>query len=312
MALTPSSLEVSLHVAADLQKQREEAEAQWQKRLERAEYEAERARRQYDAVEPENRLVARTLEGAWEEKLRIHRDLVEQYERFLQDQPRLLNPNEQAQIRRLAADLPTLWNASNTTDADRKEILRQVVDKVVVNVEGNTEWVEATVHWMGGYQTYTRLRRPVARLEQLSTWPELRARVEELKAQGCKVPAIVERLNDEGFRAPNGKPFTHTGVRTLLCRYGLTQVRRRLEDRQVRLGQDEWLIPDLAKHLDVPYGTIHGWIKRGQLSARQIDGPQGRWIVRASAHKLNELTAYKRKRRKHTTQHEQTRCQAKV
>ena len=70
------------------------------------------------------------------------------------------------------------------------------------------------------------------------------------------------------------------------------------------LGKNEWLIPDLAKHLDVPYGTIHGWIKRGQLPERQIDGPQGRRIVRASAQKLNELTAYKRNRRKHTAHHE--------
>ena len=96
------------------------------------------------------------------------------------------------------------------------------------------------------------------------------------------------------------------GVRTLLCRYGLTNVRRRLEDRQIKLGKNEWLIPELAKHLDVPYGTIHGWIKRGLLSARQIDGPQGRWIVRASTQNLAELTAYKSKRRKPTAQHEQT------
>ena len=87
-ALTPSALEVSLRVAADLQGQFEQAEGQWRRRLERARFEAERARRQYDAVEPENRLVARTLEAAWEQRLAALRELSEEHERFLRQQPR--------------------------------------------------------------------------------------------------------------------------------------------------------------------------------------------------------------------------------
>src|SRR5262249_47324440 len=129
-ALTPAALEVSLRVAADLHEQFELAEGQWRQRLERARFEAERARRQYDAVEPENRLVARTLEAAWEQKLAALRELSDRHERFLRSQPRIPDADEVERIRRLAADLPALWAAPSTTDADRKEILRQVIEEV--------------------------------------------------------------------------------------------------------------------------------------------------------------------------------------
>lgn len=98
-------------------------ESHWASRLERAKYDVERARRQYDAVEPENRLVARTLERAWEDQLRSLQQLEQEYSRFQQDQPKQLSEQEREQIRSLAIDLPVLWQASNTADEDRKHIL---------------------------------------------------------------------------------------------------------------------------------------------------------------------------------------------
>jgi hypothetical protein len=122
LALAPYALDVSLQVAADWQRERAQADAQWQQRLERAQYEADRARRQYHAVEPENRLVCRTLEAEWEQKLRAHRELQEEYERFLEGEPKLLSNAEQDAIRSLAADLPALWKTPTTTNEDRKSI----------------------------------------------------------------------------------------------------------------------------------------------------------------------------------------------
>lgn len=312
LALTPSALEVSLQVTADLKKQREEAESHWQKRLERAEYEVERARRQYDAVEPENRLVARTLESSWEGKLRIQRELIEQHDRFIQQQPKVLSSAEQEKVRHLATNLPLLWKSEVTTEADRKEILRQLVDKVVVRVEGDSEWMEAVVHWAGGHQTYTRLRRPVARLEQLSTWSILRERVIELKSQGHRAPKIAEQLNREGLRTSSRRQFTSASVRTLLSRCGLTQIRRGWADHHAVLGPNEWFIPDLARHLGISYPTIYGWIKRGWVAARQQDGPQGCWIVQADPQRLHDLTAYKRRRIRQEPNHEPFIEEAKV
>src|SRR5215469_3827445 len=124
-ALEPAALELSLAATERMEQERAELDRLWQHRRERAAYEAERAARQYQTVEPENRLVARTLERAWNEKLLAQQQLEEEYHRFLQQKPRILSQTEREAIRCLATDIPVLWAASTTTDADRKEIMRQ-------------------------------------------------------------------------------------------------------------------------------------------------------------------------------------------
>jgi hypothetical protein len=276
LALTPSALEVSLRVASDLEAQFEQAEAQWRRRLERARFEADRARRQYDAVEPENRLVARTLEAAWEEKLAALRQLSDEHEHLLRQQPRALSGEERAEVRRLAADLPALWSAPSTTDADRKEVLRQVIEEVVVTVEGQTEWCEARIRWAGGGETRSRLRRPVARLEQLADGERLRRRVVELKGEGLSVARIAERLEAEGLRAADGGLITAATVGRLVRRYGLA--RERADAAAVRRA--EWLVPDLARRLGVPPATVYSWARRGVVSTRRIgDGGHRRLVI---------------------------------
>ena len=101
-ALEPAALELSLAAADDVEQERARLHRNWQQQVERARYEAERARRQYDAVEPENRLVARELERRWEEALKEQRRLEEEYARFGRNQPRGLSAGEREQIRALA------------------------------------------------------------------------------------------------------------------------------------------------------------------------------------------------------------------
>jgi hypothetical protein len=202
-----------------------------------------------------------------------------------------LTAAEQEAIRRLAADLPALWHAATTTDADRKAILRQILDKVVLQIEGKTEWVEAWLHWAGGHQTYTRFRRPVARLSQLSDWPQLRQRIVTLKNKGLTAEQIAQQRNREGRTSPHPKGFTAATIRAALSRCGLTEVRRGASNEQLALKQGEWFVPDLARAVGVRPQVVYAWIRRGKLSARQVNGPQGRWIVHADAATLENLRA---------------------
>jgi DNA invertase Pin-like site-specific DNA recombinase len=140
-ALEPAALELSLAAAEHLEKEREELDSLWQKRLERAAYEADRAGRHYRLLEPENRLVARQLAKNWEEKLAAQQGLQEDYDRFLCERPKALSGSERKAIRRLSEDIPALWEAPTTTNGDRKGIVRQVVERVVVEVRGVSERV---------------------------------------------------------------------------------------------------------------------------------------------------------------------------
>jgi hypothetical protein len=292
LALAPASLEVSLEVAADIERHRTQLESHWASRLERAKYDVERARRQYDAVEPENRLVARTLERAWEDQLRSLQQLEQEYSRFQQDQPKQLSEQEREQIRSLAIDLPVLWQASNTTDEDRKHILRQVIEQVSVNVEGKGEWVEIRIRWAGCQQTYSRIRRPVAGTAQLSRLSELKTRLRELKVAGHAAAQIANQLHDEGFKPAKGARITPQIVRLWLSRFGLCGSRKRLP---AKAAKDECTVPELVDRYQVSDGTVHGWIRRGRIQARQIGGKRGRWIVKATPTDLENLVNSRRK-----------------
>ena len=225
-AIEPAALELSLTVLEDAQRDRDRLRRHWDQRLERAAYEAERAGRQYHAVEPENRLVARTLEQNWEQALRQQRSVNEERDRFLREQPPNLSPEERARILALSADVGQLWSAPETTATDRKEILRLLVERVTVRVRPDSEWTEVAIAWRGGVPTEHGVSRSVSRYESLSCYPKLIDRLKELRQEGRTIAEVVARIRDEGFRTPrSGQAFTSTSVRKLLSRIGLTHGR---------------------------------------------------------------------------------------
>ena len=161
-ALQPAKLEISMAAAEDQAIGRQKQVKYWLQRLERAHIDTERAARQYNAVEPENRLVARTLERKWEETMNAELELKAQYEHYLLEQPTVLLEEERLAIQYLAQDIPTLWKAATTTAMDRQTIVRQLVERILVTVIDNTEKVQTEIHWYGGHITHARLDRPVA------------------------------------------------------------------------------------------------------------------------------------------------------
>src|SRR5207302_1189826 len=122
-ALEPAALELSVRAAEDVQRDRERLALDGKQQVERARYDARQAERHYRAVDPENRLVARTLEQKWEEALRHLRQVEEEHDRFLRQTPAQLTAEERARIEALSADIPALWAAPETTMVERKEIV---------------------------------------------------------------------------------------------------------------------------------------------------------------------------------------------
>jgi DNA invertase Pin-like site-specific DNA recombinase len=219
-ALEPAALELSLQTMHHVHQERERLHHYWQQRLERAAQEAQRAERQYHAVEPENRLVARSLEQRWEESLRTQCTLQEEYDRFLQDQPRQLSDDERVRILALASDIPTLWNSPQTPAADRKEIVRLLVERVVVHVRADSERADVEMVWRGGITTNHAIVRSVSRYESLSGYRQLLERIGQLRQDGLTIALVAKQLNQEGYRTPRSrKGYTSTSVRKLLSRH---------------------------------------------------------------------------------------------
>jgi hypothetical protein len=284
-ALEPAALELSLRAQGDLQRERSRLSRHWQRRVEQARYDAARVERQYQAVDPENRLVARTLERRWEQALREVQRLEEDFARFEQETPTSLTPAEQEQILALSASIPGLWQAATTTHADRKEVVRRLVDRVVIAVHGTTEQVDVAIHWSGGFVSRHSLRRSVHRYERLRDFDRLMLRIEELRRGGCSSPRIAARLNEEGFHPPRrDTAFSREMVRQLLSRRGLSNER----DRSDVLRPGEWWLGDLARRLAVSLGRLRQWQAYGWLRARRSP-LQRRWIVWADERELVRL-----------------------
>src|SRR5262249_54862160 len=146
-----------------------------------------------------NRLVARTLEGRWEEALRAQRALQEEYDRFVREQPRQLHEEERARIEALASDIPALWHAPETTATERKEIVRLLVERVVVQVRAGSERTGVEIVWRGGLTTQHEVARPVRGYESLGNYAELLARVRQLRQKGLTIAAVARQLNEEGY-----------------------------------------------------------------------------------------------------------------
>lgn len=284
--LEPAALELSLAAATQMQQEQDRLERHWQQRLERCRHDAERARRQYQLAEPENRLVVRELEKGWEKALLEQRRLEEDYDRFRGRQPQTPGPAQRQEVLALAKDIPALWNAPQATAADRKIIVRHLVERVVVKAPSQRETVDVSVHWAGGYTSVHQLTRPVARYTQMRDYPQLANRIVELHALKRTSGQIAQTLNAEGWRPPKRRSTFNAGmVRQILHRRGASPPR----PSSYVLKESEWWMGDLARKLEMPQTTLHRWMCRGWVNARKLESENGRWLLWADADELTRL-----------------------
>jgi DNA invertase Pin-like site-specific DNA recombinase len=292
LALEPAAVDLSLAAAMHLEQDRSALDQLWQQRLERAAFEAERAGRHYRLTEPENRLVARQLAQEWEVKLQAHQQLQEDYKRFCHQQPKQLSTQQQQAIRQLAENLPALWHAQTTSQAQRKEVIRQVIHSIKVNVVGESEQVQVEIEWVGGASTQAQIIRPVAKWTQLSNYPQLCQRLEELVSSGFSTDEICQCLNQEGFHPPKRrKTFNREEVCAVIRRLGLRT--RRVSQGQVPLADHEWWLSDLAQVLKMPTVTLYNWVQRGWVKAHQQAEPPKHWIIWADDAELARLRTHR-------------------
>lgn len=294
-ALKPSALEVSLRVAEDLEQERKNLSAHWDKQLERAKYEVERAYRQYNAAEPENRLVARMLEKKWEEVLSSEEKMKCEYAKFLAEQLTTLSTGEREAIRQLASDIPALWSSSTTTVQERQEIIRLLIERIILTVEGKTEKAAIEIHWSGGHKTQTHFIRPVAKLEQLSYYQDLLGRAVSLQNEGKERRAIADVLNREGWRPPKRQIFFKPGMIGSLLSRGGVESPKKTRTAEVNRMLNEVTLRELSQATNIPEPTLYVWMRKGLLKARRATEVShgGVWLITADEKEIKRLQVLK-------------------
>ncbi len=290
-AVSPASLELSLAASADIERERQQLDDHWRQRLARSHYEVEQARRQYAAVDPDHRLVARELERRWDAALRADEQLQADHGRFTRECPTQLAPGEREQIAALAEDLPALWHAGSTTFQDRQMIARLLLEQVTVTIEGDTDRVDVELRWAGGFISRHAQTRPVQTYEQLSNYEALVARIDALRAQHKTLSEIAATLNAEGFHPPKRTRHFTKGIlsgflREREARTGTLPQNMHIH-QHLRVG--EWWLADLAAELKIPIATLHRWQRVGWVSSRKVAAARGRWAIHADADELLRL-----------------------
>src|SRR5437588_5787340 len=277
-AIEPANLEVALAALAQVEARARQADQQWHRQIERAQYEADLARRRYKAVDPDNRLVARSLEREWNEKLAEVEQLEREYALVPKQAALLLTPVQREQIRYLAQDLPAIWHAPTTTFVERKQLLRWLIKDVTLCKRGNV--IDVAIRWQT--EALTRLAIPRYKMswEERQTSPQVVERVRELSATHTNTQ-IAALLNEEGERAGMGGAFTVSKIEWIRYAY---QVPAGCPERPKaaptgQRGDGRYSARAAAGLLNVNVSTIADWCQAGiQESVRTTPlGP--RWIT---------------------------------
>ena len=222
-ALSREELELAVGALEKVAERARELDRQWQKRIESAQYEADRAARRYHQVEPENRLVARTLEREWNQSLEAVESLERKYRALQKAPPFEITDEQRKKLLELSADLPKLWKAPTTRDSQRKQIVRLLVEDVTLHNVDLPYGIEVAIRWRSG-----KVTRHVAERPQRHAWatrPEIVRRIEELLADKDD-QEIAQMLNDEGHRTGYGNPFTANRVASVRQQRGMSRNRR--------------------------------------------------------------------------------------
>jgi DNA invertase Pin-like site-specific DNA recombinase len=297
-ALAPDQIAIALAAMGELEEEDRRLERQWTLRLERARYEAERARRQYDAVEPENRLVARSLERAWEDKLRAIEAVEQEYARWRSEGPLLISAADRAQLQRLGENLPQIWYAHTTSVGDRKRILRLVIREVVLDAKRLRGQVWLRIVWQTGAISEHRLQRRVHTYRDYIDIERLRKRIAELNGAGKMDKEIAELLNREGFVAARACAFKGENVWLLRTRWGIPTVKiNGVALNPARWPDGSFSVQGAAAALGITAQTVFAYFERGLLSGRQLTKGQP-WQIDLTDEQINRLRTHVRRTRR--------------
>jgi hypothetical protein len=270
-ALAPDKLALALLTLEQLEQEDLALRRQWDLRRERARYETERAHRQFDAVEPEDRLVARTLERLWEEKLRASEQIEQEYQAWLQQHELVVTAADRREILALAEDLPTLWHAPTTTAADRKQILRLLIQSVVLDQERAPGKVWFQINWQTGAVSEHWLARRVRSYDDYAERATAHARIRALNAEQKMDAEIAAILNAEGLQTARGRPFTGKMIWLLRDKWGIPAVRvKATATTPARWEDGTYSAHEVAKVLGVFPGTVYHWLRVGRLAGYQL------------------------------------------
>jgi DNA invertase Pin-like site-specific DNA recombinase len=273
-AVTPAAVEAMRLTVEQLRTNHDAALSQWRLEVERARYEAERAERRYRTVDPENRLVARGLETEWESRLRDQAAAEAELRRREQQRPSTLDPEQLKRLQMLGSDIHQVWNATTTTDRDRKELLRTLLEEAVLNLKRAEGHAHLTLRWRGGAITTLDVAVPKFRPMGPRTDEDT---ISLLRRLAVLYPdeVIAGILNRQGRKTATGERFTANQVGSLRRYRSIPRFQAPAEPPTGEVVS----IRKAAQILGMNTSSIHRWLADGFIAGEQVT-PGAPWQIR--------------------------------
>jgi DNA invertase Pin-like site-specific DNA recombinase len=260
--MTPSEIDLSIAVEREAHGQAASLAAQWQTRIEQSRYEARRAERRYKAVDPENRVVARTLEREWEARLADLEEVERQYANTRRERRVELSAADREALRAIARDLPAVWRSETTTPSERKAMLRLVIEVVTLEpIDLPKRTTRVRVQWRSGVIDERFVERPAGG----ATPTSIVERVRGLIGQGLHDEDIAQRFNDEGLLTAKHQTWTASAIQHVRSEHAIEKARRPrvavLPERHPVTNR--FSVPGAAKRFGVTTRAVQHWIQTG-------------------------------------------------
>ena len=286
-AIQPAQLDALEAILDTQHKERERLCQQWEDGLKRSRYESHLAERQYNSVDPDNRLVASTLERNWEEKLRQLQETEEEYERFQQtpvSQP--LSPQLREQFRQISDRLPELW--PKLPNSQKKELLRCLISRVILKRE-SADTVEVKIVWVSGHYSVVYAQPPIWREEDVTGYDDMIKKVQSLWQKGLDDNAIAAQLTQDGHRSARSLEVSPVTVSKIRYKHGWYYRRGALELDGLHT------VRGLATILGVGRNWVYSQMHRGVIKASEVSRhPQTRMYLISKNPELIERLRRKR------------------
>lgn len=261
------AIEVSLAVQQEIQDQLDEADGLRHKQVERARYEADYARRRYMNVDPENRLVADSLEAEWNEKLRAMAQAQDDYERKRDADRKVLDDDQRNGLFSLVQDFPAIWNDPKTPHRERKRMVALLIEDVTLL---KAEQIIVQARFRGGATTTFRLPLPLNALQGRKTPKHVLAKMDELLNKFTDAQ-VADGLNKQGLKTGAGGGVTAEKVRWVRYANGLKSYAQRLKESGMLTSQQ------MGSRFGVTETTVLNWRKKGLIQGRRCDD-RNQWL----------------------------------
>jgi hypothetical protein len=300
-ALSVAEIDVAAAALQTTDNEHAQVVAAHEQQVKRLRYESGRAERQFMQSDPENRLVTGELERRWEVSLRELKSAEEELDRLRQDAPSYIIPEDLLDaLRDIGPRLPELWNAKLLSDAQKKALLRSLIDKVVIH-RLEPDQVQVRVVWRGGATTSDVLRVTAGKFAWLSGATKMEATIKKMTVEGHSDAAIAEHLTDRGHRSPRADKVLESTVRLTRLRLGILRTAHQSHPRRV---EGFLTITQLAKRLGVSRWWFTDRIHNGTIKAKKHEEKKC-YVVPDTPEMLAELKALVRE---YQSKQEKTGC----